>query len=85
MKLFRIYTENKNYEKVIKPILESFYDGFTVFKGEGNWKRQTEKSLLIEIYTDNISFIKEVSSQIKTRNNQESILIIETDCKVEFV
>ena len=53
MRLFRIYTENKNYDSIIKPILEMTFDGFTVFRGEGNWKGTGEQSLLIEIYTKN--------------------------------
>jgi hypothetical protein len=84
MKLFRIYTENKNYESIIKPILETAFDGFTVFRGSGNWKGNNEESLLIEIYTENIGFIHSVADKIGKYNSQENVLVTETDCKVEF-
>lgn len=84
-RLFRIYTEDKNYDKVIKPILETAFDGFRVYRGAGYWQGVKEKSLLIEVYTNNPELIRAIAERVKFHNKQEAVLVTETDCKVELV
>jgi hypothetical protein len=85
MKLFRIYTEDKNYDSVILPILNVNIDGFSVYRGEGFWKGTKEKSLLIEVYTKDKNLIRLIAERIKRGNWQESVLVTETECKIEFL
>ena len=84
-RLFRIYTEDKNYERIILPLLSVSFDGFSVYKGIGYWQGQKEKSLLIEIYTNNQNIIKAIAERIKHHNKQEAVLVTETECKIELV
>jgi hypothetical protein len=84
-RLFRIYTENKNYERVILPLLDTAFDGFTCYRGEGYWRGEKEPSLLIEVYTNNRHLIHAIAERIKHHNKQEAVLITETDCTVELV
>jgi len=84
MKSFKIYTENKNYETVIRPLLEGYFDGFSVYRGEGNWQGKREKSLLIEVFTDNMALIHGIARRIKTANQQNAVLIAETECVVDL-
>lgn len=84
MRSFRIYTENRNFNRTIRPILETYFDGFTVLRGVGNWKGTAENSVVIEIYTANARFIRRVADLIKKANAQDGILITETDCKIEI-
>jgi hypothetical protein len=85
LKLFRIYTEEKNYDTVILPLLTTAFDGFSVYRGEGFWKSVSEKSLLIEVYTANKTLIRALAEKIRYANKQESVLITETECEVEFL
>jgi len=48
MKLYRIYTENKNL-KGIKLILNRAFESYTLLEGVGVWKGTEEKSLIIEV------------------------------------
>lgn len=84
-RLFRIYTENKNYKNVILPLLNAAFDGFSVYRGEGYWHGQKEPSLLIEIYTANRELISALAGAIKRHNHQEAVLITETACRVDFI
>lgn len=84
MKSFKIYTENKN-EDYIKELLNVAFDGFTVIHTKGFWKGQEEDALCIEIFTDNATLIKAISKKIKHYNNQDAILITESEVKAVFI
>ena len=81
--LYRIYTENKNREQVVELVAKRF-DGFTVFEAEGYWKGQQERSLIIEI-VPNIKYpeykIEGLALDIRTLNQQESVLIQQVECE----
>ncbi len=73
--LYRIFTENQN-EVEIEKIVNKFYPGFTVVKGEGFWRMQKEDSLIIEIVTqDEDTKINTVAQEIKELNKQEAVLV----------
>jgi uncharacterized membrane-anchored protein YitT (DUF2179 family) len=73
--LYRIFTENKNHAEIEK-IINKYYDGYTLIKGEGFWRLQKENSLIIEIVTeDNESKVNAIAKEIKIANNQEAVLI----------
>lgn len=84
-RLFRIYTEDKNYEKVIRPILKTSFDGFSVYRGAGYWRGVKEKSLLIEVYTNNAELIRAIAERVKHHNKQEAVLVTETEARLELV
>lgn len=47
MKLYRLYTEDKN-ESELRRILDSGLTGYTIIKAQGVWQRVAENSLIIE-------------------------------------
>lgn len=84
MKCFRIYTENKNPDK-INEILSLGFDGFTVIRTKGFWKGVPENALLIEIYTDNEKLVKALAEAIKKNNKQEAILVTSADVDFNLI
>ena len=81
---YTIYTENKNPEGVVA-ILNQYFDGYTVLRGMGYWKGKPESSLIVLIVEDNAEKVQRAAEDIKSLNEQEAILIVETQCAVTFV
>ena len=82
--LYRILTENKNRKQLINEVGKKF-DGFTVIKGQGYWKGQVERSLIIEIVTNDEYEIKELCNKIKVINEQECVLLESFNISTEFI
>jgi len=77
--LYRIITEKKNKEKIVK-IVNQYFDGFTIIESIGYWQGQSENSLVIEIDSigtdyNQIARINNIATQIKSENNQEAVLV----------
>ena len=77
---YRLYTEDKNRDKLIGLISESF-QGFTIIEALGYWEGKPEKSLIIEIAMANDWSIKELTADICKMNEQTCVLVskIETE------
>lgn len=83
--LYRLFTENKNYDQ-IKKLVNQYFPGFTVIKVDGVWHGVAEHSLIIEIDDDNITYtdIKGLCYNLKKLNQQDKILVqrIESESKL---
>jgi hypothetical protein len=77
---YSIYTENKNIGQ-IKDTICQYYKGFTIIKTIGYWQGIAEKSLKIEILSEDKERqnIKEIVRIIKSINNQEAVLLTVED------
>jgi len=89
MKKFEIFTEEKNREEVEK-LLAKKVDGFTLTFGLGYWistRGETckENSLIITLLTNEEKVVRSIAEEIKKMNNQESVLVVETKVKGEFI
>jgi len=88
MKLYRIYTENINIDK-IKSILNNHFENYTLIDSLGVWQGTEEKSLIIEVIlrelTSNKEKISLVANEIKAINNQQAVLIISQTIDVKLV
>ncbi len=84
MKLFRVYTQNKNLEQT-KEVLNNAFDGYTLIQGAGYWKGTSEKSLIIEIVTIDDALVYAVAERIKKDNHQKTILITSMDVSADFL
>ena len=84
---YSIYTENKNLNKTITLLSDTLPSGYTLNKTVGYWQGQKEKSIKIEILlvTPNTRKIKKLCDQIKTQNNQQSILLTTERIKTSFI
>ena len=80
MKVYRIYTEDKNFKKIVKET-SARVSGVTFFHGVGLYNNEQEKSLVIEIVStpDNEktleNTVKDLAHAIKVLNWQWSVLI----------
>ncbi len=74
--LYRIYTENKNYEQV-KKLVAYHLQGATIIKAEGFWQGQWEQSLVIEVCNPLAGGnVYNLADCIKELNKQDTILVI---------
>ncbi len=77
--LYRILTENKNMEQVLK-LVESHLDGATVIQGRGLWMGTWENSLIIETDAE-YSRVEQLAKAIKELNKQDAVLIQRIKCE----
>ncbi len=84
MKCYRIYTENKNPER-LKELTSLCFDGFTVIRTTGFWKGAPESALIIEIYTENAELVRALAGAIKRNNKQEAVLLTAVNADFELV
>lgn len=87
--LYRILTENQNYDE-IKKLLNEWFDNATIIKANGLWQDKTEHSLIIEIdsiidYQVIISDIEQLCYQIKKLNQQDKILVQIINCNSRLI
>lgn len=83
--LYRLFTENKNYQDIRVYLDEYFPNGYTLNAVWGFWHGHREKSLIIEIdIPKNDSKIEHLCYAIKKLNQQDKILVqrIESDSKL---
>jgi len=85
-RLYRIYTEHKDVEKVAK-IVGRYFKGFTLLNGIGYWQGVPEQSLVIEIIgtESDATKVELVAYEIKKANTQEAVLIQETNVASQLV
>ena len=89
--LYRILTENKNYDEV-KNLVCGYFTSVTIIRTNGVWKNESEHSLIIEIddlITDGIEVkefeIEQLCYRIKKLNQQDKILVQKINCDSRLV
>ena len=78
MKLYRIFTENKNYQNIADKLDIQFPDGYTIINANRAWQGQREKYLIIEIISDSPSIESDVGKLaywFKKFNEQDAVLL----------
>lgn len=82
--MYRIYTEDKNREATLKLVAASF-DAFTVLEAQGYWRGTPERSIVIEIETENAKGVHKLARDIREANAQEAVLVQRTPSYSELV
>lgn len=85
--IIRIYTEDTNRKNTLD-LCSTYFAGFTVTFGQGYWKGQVEKSLIIEIAIHSPSSVKRayrLAKEIKVLNGQESVLVTESESRNQLI
>ena len=87
MKLFKLYTENKDYDKIMRILYTHLGNksGFTVTRTEGHYEGKMEHGLVIDIMSAHVSVIYAAAYDIKKVNKQKSVLVVAIPCEVKFV
>jgi len=83
MKLYSIYTENRNKPRLIK-LINRFFDGFTILEAIGFWQGNAENSLIITIATKDKKGIFYLCEKIKEMNQQDCVMLVSNN-KVIFI
>jgi len=88
MKKVFFYIGSNNKTKVlevekIEDIIGKYFDGFTVFEVVGYWKGNKERTLKVEVITEEgATVITRIAKELKKELDQESILveILKSNC-----
>jgi len=84
--LYRILTEDKNYNGIQSLVYLYFPDGASIYFGRGLWNGVDEALLTIEVQGLNLSAkVRKLAKAIKTLNKQEAVLVQWFDIHGEFV
>lgn len=78
MATHRLYIGANNTTKEVeidslKAVLNTFFDGYSLISSVGSWKGVEEKSVVVEIATDEVSRVSELITTLKSKLQQESI------------
>ena len=82
--LYRILTQDVNRDGIVGYI-GTYFDSYTVIPAIGFWHGFEEKSLIIEIDTDNRIIVERIALWIKQTNKQEAVLVQCIDTKSKLV
>jgi len=86
MKLYRIYTENRN-RKCIESLVSDWFASYTVLIGTGEWKGELASTLIIEIIGESVElrYAQKLAHAIKKLNNLDAVLLTVTDIQTETI
>jgi len=87
--LVRLFTEDKNYDAVVK-IVGRYFNNFSVLPYKGYWLGKPEPALCIEIDMLNappnwLARVKCIASEIKTINKQQTVLLQKIQTQTEIL
>jgi len=80
--MLRLYAENT--QAVRKIVDRSIHKGLdcTRYKGNGSYKGESERSLIIETTDDNLPKIRSLATSITTDTMQEAVLLVRVASEV---
>lgn len=87
--LFRLYIGSNNTTKKLetekaKTVINRFFEGYTITKANGLWKGETEKSLVVDIETNNKMAIKLLAKRLCLELQQQVVGVAKIG-KMSFV
>jgi len=87
--LYKIYIGSNNTTKRLEAkkaisIASKYFEGFTCQNANGFWKGLSEKTLIIEIETDNKKKVIELAEELKIVLFQEAIAVAKIG-KMQFI
>ena len=87
--LYKIYIGSNNTTKRLEAkkaisIASKYFEGFTCQNANGFWKGLSEKTLIIEIETDNKKKIIELAEELKETLYQEAVAVAKIG-KMQFI
>lgn len=90
MKLYRVLTENVNYQDILQYLDDHFPDGYTIVQANGAWQGQREKSLIIEILACKLTIMLQpaidgLAYWLKKHNKQEAVLVEIINVDVQYL
>lgn len=84
----QIPTTNKEVsEKDFHNLLtdQSLFDSFTIWKCEGYWLGELEKTFVIEILTDELDKVLELAKLYQNKFEQQAVLVIDSNSQSHWI
>jgi hypothetical protein len=89
MKLYRVITENKNYQDIIAYLMEHKLDA-TIIQANGLWQGRAEKSIVIELaecteakwQNPMCNEVEKLVYFIKKNNKQDKVMLQEINAEL---
>ena len=85
MKLYRIYTEDKQREDIDQVLKAHGIDSYTLIPTQGYWQGAQENSLIIEILSDLPLPLQYIAQSIKLTLNREAVLYTAGEVEAQLV
>lgn len=87
--LFRLYIGANNTTKKVEQtkavkVISAKFAGFTISKSSGYWQGQAEKSITVDIETDNEKQVKELAKELCEVLQQQAVGVAQIG-KMEFI
>ena len=87
--LFRLYIGSNNTTKRLESakaigLISKLFKGFTAMQGIGYWEGKPEKSLIVEIETDEPNAVKLLAQGLCKELNQQAVAVAEIG-KMSFI
>ena len=67
------YVNDLDWEMYCQEVLDSHFDGYTVYDAMGTWKSQREDTKVVMKDTDNAKAINDVATLYKDMFNQDAV------------
>ena len=67
------YVNDLDWEMYCQEVLDSPFDGYTVYDAMGTWKSEPEDTKVVLIDTDNAKAINDVATLYKDMFNQDAV------------
>lgn len=84
MKCVQIYTERKNINALIG-LAGGMFSSFTLVRGLGVYKGKEEGSLIFTVIGADPLAVKDFANVVKVLNNQQCVLVVESEVNAEFI
>ena len=72
--MLRILTERKQID-LVETILRANDIDYTIYSTSGSWKNHPERSMVIEVFTNNFGEVQYVAELIGKLNGQQAVVI----------
>ena len=84
--MYRIYVEDVIIRRdKIEAILYHYVDGYSIFYGDGAYKGNRERCLVVEVFGTTLDIIKVVAEKIREACNHDSVIIASFPYTLTFV
>lgn len=84
MKLYKIYTENKNRSELVECTCQ-YFENFTILAATGYWFGKSEHGIVIEIVADAESEIYNLAWDIRKLLKQDTVLVVAVECGMKLI
>ena len=79
------YVTDLDWEMYCQEVLDSNFDGYTVYDAMGSWKSQPEEAKVVHIETPTTQLVRDCAQMYKDMFQQEAVGLFTTATPMEFI